>query len=36
MTLKHDLIILTIGTIAAIAAPALVIAADAYWKGLIP
>ena len=36
MTLKTDLVILAIGTAAAIIAPALVIAADAYWRGLIP
>lgn len=36
MTLRNDLIILLIGTIAAVAAPILVITVDAYWKGLIP
>mgnify|MGYP003517998336 CR=1 FL=1 len=36
MTLKTDLIILATGTAAAIIAPSIVIALDAYWKGLIP
>jgi len=36
MTLKTDLLILAAGTAAAIVAPTLVIALDAYWKGLIP
>jgi len=36
MTPKTDLIILAAGTLAAIIAPSLVIALDAYWKGLIP
>lgn len=36
MTLKTDLIILAIGTAVAILAPTLVVALDAYWRGLIP
>lgn len=36
MTLKTDLIILAAGTAAAIIAPTLVLAVDAYWRGLIP
>lgn len=36
MTLRTDLIILAAGIAAAILAPALVIAVDAYWRGLIP
>mgnify|MGYP000553005058 CR=1 FL=1 len=36
MTLKTDLLILAAGTLVAILAPTLVIAIDAYWRGLIP
>lgn len=36
MTLKADLIILAAGTAAAIITPTLVLALDAYWRGLIP
>lgn len=36
MTLKTDLIVLAVGTAAAIIAPVLVIAADDYLRGLIP
>jgi len=36
MTLKTDLLILAAGTAFAILAPTIVIALDAYWRGLIP